>query len=159
MALRYSWPGPLHCAPDPPEDWHRSELCFGDGGTTGRCSSDSTWPADFNAEARDVTHADGHVRMSPAERALAWWMTLSFGTFVATGMAINALFTASGDICDQFHESPNTPLGWSIVIGGAAFMALIGWRLKPRRWWALAGCAIVLHLMLFSWWVTPSGTC
>ncbi len=97
--------------------------------------------------------------MSPAERAFARWMILSFGTFAATAMAINALYTASGDICDAYHESPNTPMGWSIVAGGAALMALIGWRLRPHRWWALAGLAIGLHLMVFSWWLTPSGTC
>ena len=106
-----------------------------------------------------MAHADDQLRMSPDQRALAWSIWLTLGAFGATGAAIEVLFTASGDICDAFHESPNTPLGWSIVVAGAALMAVIGWRLRPRRWWAFTVPAIAVHLLIYSWWVTPSGTC
>jgi hypothetical protein len=106
-----------------------------------------------------VTEAGAHSGMSPEERANAWVIMLTFGVFVATGVAIEVLFTASGDVCDAFHESPNTPLGWSIVIGGAALIAAVGWRFRPRRWWAITVPAVAVHLMIYSWWVTPAGTC
>lgn len=106
-----------------------------------------------------MTHADDQLRMAPDERARNWLIMLTFGAFAATGFAIEVLFTASLDVCDEFHESPNTPLGWSIVIGGAAFMAVVGWRLRPRRWWAFTIPAIVVHMLIYSWWLTPAGTC
>lgn len=106
-----------------------------------------------------MTHADDQTRMSPEERAWGWLIMLTFGAFVATGLAIEVLFTASLDVCDQFHVSPNTPVGWSIVVVGAALIAAIGWRLRPRRWWAITAPAVAVHLMIYSWWVTPSGTC
>ena len=79
--------------------------------------------------------------------------------FGATGLAINAVYSASGDICDEFHESPNTPLGWSLVIATAVAMAAVGWRLRPRHWILLTGVVIVLHVMVYAWWITPTGTC
>ena len=101
----------------------------------------------------------GHEGEARSGRAFAWWLISSFGVFVATGLTITVVFEVSGDICDQFHESPNTPLGRSIVAVGAVAMAVVGSLLRPRRWLVLTACAISLHLMVYVDWLTPSGTC
>ena len=78
---------------------------------------------------------------------------------MATGLVLSFAYTALGDVCDPFHESPNSPLGWSIVIVGTIVVGLIGWLLRPPRRALLASAAATLHLLAFAWLIASTGSC
>lgn len=74
-------------------------------------------------------------------------------------VAISVLYTAAGDVCDLFHESPNTPLGW--IVAGCAMaqpIVLAAW-LRARMVLVLSIVSLAPLFLFWLWWLLPAGSC
>ena len=75
--------------------------------------------------------------------------------------AVARLFNAAGDVCDEFHESPNNVGGWSIALIAVALTAVVAVIL--RRTFGLSSALAIAVLMLQSAALTfvilPAGSC
>ena len=63
------------------------------------------------------------------------------------------------EVCDPFHESANTPYGWTVACGSmAASPALARWiGSRPVMW--LAYGSLPLHWLVWDWLLTPTDWC
>ena len=94
--------------------------------------------------------------LGPAEGVAVWLLTTALGSIVVVTAFLVPWLTDVFEVCDPFHESANTPYGWTVACGSMAaslvFARLIG--SKPVMW--LAWGSLPLHWLVWHWLLTPN---
>lgn len=90
---------------------------------------------------------------------IAWWALATLQCQAACLVAIGVLYTASGDICDPLHESPNTPLGWTVAGLAMALPIVFAAWFRARLVLALSGVSVAPLFLFWLWWLLPAGHC
>jgi len=111
-----------------------------------------------------MTGADGLTTATPRWLSrivdLAVWGSVVVVTTLVGLMVIGVAFSAFGDLCDEFFESPNNLGGWSIAAATIAVTATIGWGFLRRylHWLALV-FGLAVQAFIFWLYITPNGSC
>ena len=94
--------------------------------------------------------------LGPVEGVFVWLLIVALGSLAVVVVFLVPWLTDVFEVCDPFHESANTPYGWTVACGSmAASLALARWiGSRPVMW--LAYGSLPLHWLVWHWLLTPT---
>ena len=94
--------------------------------------------------------------LGPVEGVAVWLLTVALGTIVVTAVFLVPWLTDVFEVCDPYHESANTPYGWTVACGSMAASLVYARQIGSKSVMWLAWGSLPLHWLGWHWLLIPN---